>query len=794
MGAALSRQASTQRAADAKRDADAARAVAGKRARTEPVAAGAGVVPPAVGAAPVGASGAARVGSDDTVPESVGSAAAPRRAPAVDHAAPALAKAPTLSTGVHTEPTGYETVAPAEEHAAEDHSVHSAKLLHLDWDDFAVLEPAMEFSGAYGRVMKMRRVCAGADTDGPGAFVAVKVPVGEADDVIASLRGEAALLKELLEYKRMGRPEDEQGWQPLVQFLGTLGPRPSAPGRHAVAFGLILEWFGEGLDKVLKRPHPPWFDAAARLKVARHVAFACRFLHHEAGYAEVGGSSEGIVHRDIKPGNVLVDEQYNAKLADFGTSRLLQAMGNGNSTMRKPAGTEWYMAPELVCDTDRAAGVATQAPKKLDVWSFGVLLYDLHKPYCPFSKPWFWGHPEYEAYVKQLHPDDVLDAFYKAFTPAPTLPVGSCAPQEVRRLLAACCTHDPAARPCFRDICAALQPVRPRLVVRYSPMVPRGSKLDVHIELRVDNATVQPDAARIEELQLEFLVPVSQGDVCAVEISPMGGDKFSWIGSTSKALLGEPLPALVSSPAEAAPLRAATLQLTPRWAKCPDDGVRGALKLKWQHAAAGGEQPPQFTSLGTLGLRLGIPPVAPARREFRRMSSVLAPKSRSDVFVSYRDSETGRTSDDQFSLGTLVPGLRARGYKVFCYADELGKGDAWVSVLIDGILASRAFIPVCSPTYADLLESPWGCNELASAVRHAAGAGEGAPHVLPLWHSGAFPPRDAGAVLGLLAKRRVPAGAASGAEMVASGDAEKLIDELVEALRAAGIEPSGPAA
>jgi hypothetical protein len=157
--------------------------------------------------------------------------------------------------------------------------------------------------------------------------------------------------------------------------------------------------------------------------------------------------------------------------------------------------------------------------------------------------------------------------------------------------------------------------------------------------------------------------------------------------------------------------------------------------------------------------------------------------------VSYRDTETGRVSGTQFVLKLLVPGLRAAGFTVFCYAELLHRGDLWVNVLTDGILASRAFIPVCSPTYADLYESPWGSNELAAAARAAAGSA-GSPYIQPLWHSGVWPPPDTAPVLGPLTSRRVPAGPLCGDAKMAAGGGEALIAELVQALKDAGISPS----
>jgi len=52
----------------------------------------------------------------------------------------------------------------------------------------------------------------------------------------------------------------------------------------------------------------------------------------------------GIVHRDIKSQNILIDKNYNVKVCDFGLARFLADLGKGSMQF---AGTPNYMAPEL---------------------------------------------------------------------------------------------------------------------------------------------------------------------------------------------------------------------------------------------------------------------------------------------------------------------------------------------------------------------------------------------------------------------------------------------------------------
>ncbi len=80
-----------------------------------------------------------------------------------------------------------------------------------------------------------------------------------------------------------------------------------------------------------------------------------------------------MVHRDIKPENILIDKNFNIKLADFGFATLVDE-GVKNTTY---LGTERYMCPEL---HEKKAYDA----KKSDVFSLGVLLYILAKASPPF--------------------------------------------------------------------------------------------------------------------------------------------------------------------------------------------------------------------------------------------------------------------------------------------------------------------------------------------------------------------------------------------------------------------------
>ncbi|XP_022963746.1 putative serine/threonine-protein kinase [Cucurbita moschata] len=113
----------------------------------------------------------------------------------------------------------------------------------------------------------------------------------------------------------------------------------------------------KGSDGCLTSKQPlPW---ETRLKIMRGVANGLSYLH---------GLSQPIIHRDIKAGNVLLDSEYEAHIADFGLARMIDSSSSHVSTQF--AGTWGYMRPEY------RDGV-TAATVKADVYSFGILMFEV---------------------------------------------------------------------------------------------------------------------------------------------------------------------------------------------------------------------------------------------------------------------------------------------------------------------------------------------------------------------------------------------------------------------------------
>src|SRR5438034_516178 len=121
---------------------------------------------------------------------------------------------------------------------------------------------------------------------------------------------------------------------------------------------------GDQLDAVVRR-EPMSVRRAAELiaKVARTVHYAHE--HH-------------ILHRDIKPGNILLDQEGEPHLTDFGLARLVETESTVTRTM-EVLGTPSYMAPEQAVGNDAAITSAT------DVYGLGAVLYQLLTGHPPFA-------------------------------------------------------------------------------------------------------------------------------------------------------------------------------------------------------------------------------------------------------------------------------------------------------------------------------------------------------------------------------------------------------------------------
>jgi serine/threonine-protein kinase len=136
---------------------------------------------------------------------------------------------------------------------------------------------------------------------------------------------------------------------------------------------------GSLAKKLAGAPLPPREAARVVEQVARGVQAA-----HD----------KGILHRDLKPGNILLDAAGQPKVADFGLARKLEG-GNGLTQTGAVVGTPSYMPPE------QALGKKDLGPAA-DVWALGAVLYE-----CLTGRPPFLAATPYETIIQVVNDEPV---------------------------------------------------------------------------------------------------------------------------------------------------------------------------------------------------------------------------------------------------------------------------------------------------------------------------------------------------------------------------------------------------
>jgi hypothetical protein len=193
---------------------------------------------------------------------------------------------------------------------------------------------------------------------------------------------------------------------------------------------LVMELVdGESLSDLLARSGR--LDASQTLRIIGQTAAALAAAH-----------ASGVVHRDVKPANILVTPDLEVKITDFGIAQSACSVpltGTG-----KVIGTAHYLSPEQA-----AGGKATPAS---DVYALGVVTYE-----CLAGRRPFEGESSVQVALQQIQ------------DPPPPLP--PTVPEDVRRLVEQAMAKDPAAR--FPDG-AALRDAIDRLAAPWSPVAADG--------------------------------------------------------------------------------------------------------------------------------------------------------------------------------------------------------------------------------------------------------------------------------------------------------------------------------
>ncbi|PYT20967.1 MAG: hypothetical protein DMG57_40310 [Acidobacteria bacterium] len=167
---------------------------------------------------------------------------------------------------------------------------------------------------------------------------------------------------------------------------------------------------GKDLHDLIQENHPLPLERA--LEIVRQLAAALDAAH-----------TEGVVHRDLKPRNVLVDQSEHVYVSDFGLAKSIEAESLGGMTRTgEVLGTPRYMSPEQA--------ESKPADHRSDLYSLGVIFYEMVTGEAPFGG------------------DSALQLMYKHVKDPPKNPklLNAALPDQVAAIILKCLEKDPAQR------------------------------------------------------------------------------------------------------------------------------------------------------------------------------------------------------------------------------------------------------------------------------------------------------------------------------------------------------------
>ena len=159
---------------------------------------------------------------------------------------------------------------------------------------------------------------------------------------------------------------------------------------HKCQVVIEMEFCITSLSNVIKKISKPFYIGQVK-KIIRSIALGLKFLH-----------DHDIINKEIKPGNIFIDENCVVKIGDFGSARISpqqkkenleeeKKKGGPNSKEKKEkrpltpgVGTKWYKAPEIIFGNKHY-------DKSVDIWSFGCLMAEMF-----LLEPLFPGSTDFE--------------------------------------------------------------------------------------------------------------------------------------------------------------------------------------------------------------------------------------------------------------------------------------------------------------------------------------------------------------------------------------------------------------
>ncbi|RGB29987.1 hypothetical protein C1646_818178 [Rhizophagus diaphanus] len=233
-----------------------------------------------------------------------------------------------------------------------DNSITEEHIKYYEYSDFTNIQQIGK--GSYGNVIRV-------NWKNSNRLFAIK-----------SFNNDKQTLKEVVKELKLHRSVDDHG--NIVRLYGITKIEDTTHQMNK--YSLILEYANNGTLSTYLNEHFNKLDWNEKCLLALQLASAVEFLHEK-----------DIIHRDLHPNNILVHEK-NIKLADFGLSKKIAEVSSDAS---KIFGVIPYIDPESFNNQKQNY----KLNKKSDVYSVGVLLWQISSGYEPFKNKGF----DYDAYL-----------------------------------------------------------------------------------------------------------------------------------------------------------------------------------------------------------------------------------------------------------------------------------------------------------------------------------------------------------------------------------------------------------